>query len=1608
MSPAPSHASLDPSQHRHRLPERPQLQDGPGSRDGYDARWQHEMIPPTTPHAAIDPSQHRHRLPEHPHLEEGPGSGDGYAASRRDERIRGGRERSTRGNQEGKELQDFGAGHQGDRFSQNAEVEGDGDTHRTSVFGGKLDTRRRGKYASGGFDLTGHAKTEDTGLNGPHWDGMDRYVPGGEKLSLGNVPGGEGSGQGRPSLSHAEQSRDLPNGSVDPDTDRLSKEASDGPVDPEVPTQNEPEDIVQPSMLPAKYVPKGAPRGVLRPSLLPSPAPDVHSKDGDPSVDPYVPKKVVAGGNEDPTTPDAPKQNEDTDIVEPSSPDVPKQDEDIVEPSSPDVPKKDEDIAEPSSPDVPKKDEDIVEPGSPDVPKQDEDIVEPSSPDVPKKDEDIVEPSSPDVPKKDEDIAEPSSPDVPKQDEDIVEPSSPDVPKQDEDIVEPSSPDTPKKDEDIVEPSNPDTPKKDEDIVEPSSPDTPKKVDDNVEPSSPDVPKQEGDIIKPSRPDVPKQEGDIVEPSRPDVPKQDGDTDIVQPPVVQPPSSNPDVPGEDVDIVPSFEPSRLPSIVNPVPYPVLPPRDEPTLPPRGEPTHSDSTLRPTLSPLIVIPDINIPVTKDIDLNTFNTTCESASIGFVVCFLLYALFRSRRAQLARKIYAPRLFTAPIPPRVQPRGIWGWLMSLTSGNIERRVLDEVGLDAFMMTRILTFCANAFLCLAPFASFVLMPLYASEANGDVRGLKQYTIQSLLDGPNRESQLWIAVGMTYWNSVVVLYLLHNEYKMYIKHRHEFLRRSAPQTYAVLVERIPKQLCNRPALMHYFKKVFGNRVLSADVVDNNPMLNYAIKKREKVVSKLEREIYEYERSGKRPWRLYFPWMCGQIKQKVEPLGVNKLVDAEEEEITSELTQPLNGGADFFDDDDRSVVSIEGEGNAEQSKPMISEQDELIEEERAFLEQWQHNMERGVVHHHLSPIVPPKRKRRSHCLWILARLNFCMYIDSIKSYERELKVWNRRVKHLQLKAEKKRRKADAEGLASVVEPSRKTIQEQLRVRIRRERRNRDANRSWGNIRRRRTLSGIFSESAAAAPVTTDGKGESGKHSRRSSKERKEDTATTISSSSKSGFAVPPPRSPRSAKGATVLSMPWDDGRNALMNTLFSGESRRSIHGRSDSGSLESLDDDSTFYLEDEDFYEDLDLDDPGIFEHAGFDDILRYAVDQNDRTSAFITFSTLTATMCAAQTVVDRPLKMSITIAPDVRDVLWENLGLSLPVLACSTWLIRAILFTVIIVFGGLTASIAALTNAPSLRQHWPSSLGPFLDIKQLTPLALVVLYNLVPPILNWVLKLQRRRSLSEMQVEFFRVYYHFLVVQVFLFYTIAGSVSQNVKEFVNHPVRFLSLFGKALPANELFFLQYLVTRCALLSVELLRIPDILIAFIRGCLASSRTPRERRNPVCGLHTIDHPHSGNIERTLSTISLCFSIAMSYSVICPTMVLVAVVYFSLALVVYRNQLLYVYTHEREGAGVLFPFVFRALITGVIIFQLVMMGLFIIHTSASSVTMLIPLVFMTLTFLLFCENAYERSSRFLPLGDASELDIMNGPPRDLLKYKHPSTLAPAKLEPELMEIN
>jgi len=79
-------------------------------------------------------------------------------------------------------------------------------------------------------------------------------------------------------------------------------------------------------------------------------------------------------------------------------------------------------------------------------------------------------------------------------------------------------------------------------------------------------------------------------------------------------------------------------------------------------------------------------------------------------------------------------------------------------------------------------------------------------------------------------------------MWLLHKEYNWFIIQRHRYLRRKAPQNYAMYVHRIPSTLRSKTALREYFSVLFDD-ILEINLLRNIPQLEKLCAKRDKLSS---------------------------------------------------------------------------------------------------------------------------------------------------------------------------------------------------------------------------------------------------------------------------------------------------------------------------------------------------------------------------------------------------------------------------------------------------------------------------------------------------------------------------------------------------------------------------------------------------------------------------------------------------------------------------------------------------------------------------------------------------------------------------------------------
>lgn len=413
------------------------------------------------------------------------------------------------------------------------------------------------------------------------------------------------------------------------------------------------------------------------------------------------------------------------------------------------------------------------------------------------------------------------------------------------------------------------------------------------------------------------------------------------------------------------------------------------------------------------------------------------------------------------------------------------------------------------------------------------------------------------------------------------------------------------------------------------------------------------------------------------------------------------------------------------------------------------------------------------------------------------------------------------------------------------------------------------------------------------------------------------------------------------------------------------------------------------------------------------------RSVAFVTFNNKTASTAVGRCMKSEVHTMIVHPAPEPEDVNWSRLGCHPNTILATRVSVVVLNILLLLLFGVLTSTISVTTNLATIRERW-AALDEWLDentwgepiIDQIAPLLLVILFALVPPILNLILKLRFDLSHSDRENSFFINYSVFLVFQLFLFFQITGAVFNVFAATFDNPREFVDLLAQMIPANATFFMQFIAIRMfwVLPGAELLRIGNIAVALLVKPIfcGIARTPRERRDDCCGCRPFGTPGDAWYGVLCSSLYLVLCIGVTYSVIAPLVLVFAFGYFAIALIVYRNQLLYVFIKNRESGGSMWRYLAIAYLVAFLIMHLTMLGIFALSEGVAQSVLMIPPLLFTCGYASFLYSMFDSSNSFVNLSDARRFDIRSEsrpdqytapPPPD---FSYPSLRAPAEVAP------
>ncbi|KAF5190794.1 Osca1 [Thalictrum thalictroides] len=166
-------------------------------------------------------------------------------------------------------------------------------------------------------------------------------------------------------------------------------------------------------------------------------------------------------------------------------------------------------------------------------------------------------------------------------------------------------------------------------------------------------------------------------------------------------------------------------------------------------------------------------------------------------------------------------------------------------------------------------------------------------------------------------------------------------------------------------------------------------------------------------------------------------------------------------------------------------------------------------------------------------------------------------------------------------------------------------------------------------------------------------------------------------------------------------------------------------------------------------------------------------------------------------------------------------------------------------------------------------------------------------------------------------------------------------------------------------------AMEIIRLKPLIIFHLKNFFLV-KTENDREEAM-------YPGSLGFNTGEPQIQFYFLLGLVYAVVTPFLLPFVVVFFGLAYVVFRHQIINVYNQEYESAASFWPDVHGRIVVALVISQLLLMGLLSTKEAAQSTPFLIVLPVLTIWFHRFCKSRFEPAFIRYPLQEARMKDIL-----------------------------
>ncbi|KAF9169968.1 hypothetical protein BGX20_009601 [Mortierella sp. AD010] len=205
--------------------------------------------------------------------------------------------------------------------------------------------------------------------------------------------------------------------------------------------------------------------------------------------------------------------------------------------------------------------------------------------------------------------------------------------------------------------------------------------------------------------------------------------------------------------------------------------------------------------------------------------------------------------------------------------------------------------------------------------------------------------------------------------------------------------------------------------------------------------------------------------------------------------------------------------------------------------------------------------------------------------------------------------------------------------------------------------------------------------------------------------------------------------------------------------------------------------------------------------------------------------------------------------------------------------------------------------------------------------------------------------------------------FSFSADTWHAILSLLNFKENIVDMISQNVVDTSLFWVNYISLRNFSALLDLSQAVSLAMYW-----AKTMTPRESK-ALNKPDVFDFPLFFSVHLFLLTVSLL------YSVVAPLVLFFALVYFSLASLVYKYQLMYVFRTRVETGGRLFRVIYNRIIVALVLFQIVMIGILNLKGAHKHSYATIPLPILTILFKIFLAKTYDPKIDYYDYGSAHE---------------------------------